>query len=186
MGSPRSTSHSLVRGVPEPLELGSTAMSYADAKLFMVDKSTFPTDTTQCRYHLETHSIMVDLMMGEAAPFAVACQQCKQDLHSHFDLSLQVYYGELGGGAYYQVRLHILYWIMQQFLYYLSERKFGQHLPLPNFLGLLCHMHTKTLNGFLLGHLPTSWLKQIHPIAHAPTNWDTMTPSWEPHATQEN
>ena len=82
-------------------------MSYIDAEIFMVDESTFPTDTMQCCYHLEEHSVMVDLMMGEAAPFAVAYQQCVQDLCSHFDLSLRVHYGELGGGAY-QVGLCIL------------------------------------------------------------------------------
>ena len=100
--------------------------------------------------------------MGEATPFAVAYQQCMQDLLcSYFDLSLQVHYGELGGGAY-QVGLCILYWMTQQFLYYLSERKFGQDPPLPDFLGLLCHVHTKTLDGFL-GHLSASWLEQVHP-----------------------
>ena len=39
------------------VESGSAAMSYADAELFMVDDSTFPTDTTQCSYHLEVHSV---------------------------------------------------------------------------------------------------------------------------------
>ena len=47
-------------------------MSYADAELFMVDNSMFPTDTTQCGYRLKAHSVMIDLMMGEDAPFAVA------------------------------------------------------------------------------------------------------------------
>ena len=73
-------------------------MSYTNAKLIMVDESTFLSDTTQCRYCLEVHSIMVDLMMGEDMPFAIAYQQCVQDLCSHFDLSLQVDYGELGSG----------------------------------------------------------------------------------------
>ena len=101
-----------------------------------------------------------------------------QDLHSHFDLSLWVHYGELGGGAY-QLGLHILYWMMQQFLYYLLERKFGQDLPLPDFLGLLHHVHTKTLDSFP-GHLPASWMEQVHPKAHVLTNQDTTTLSWEP------
>ena len=99
-------------------------MSYADAELFMVDDSTFPTDTTQCGYCLEAHSIMVDLMMGENVPFTIAYQQCVQDLWAHFELSLHVHYGNLGRGAYH-VALCILYWMMQQFLYYLSEHKFG-------------------------------------------------------------
>ena len=54
------------------VESGSAAMSYADAELFMVDDSTFPTDTTQCGYRLKAHSMMIDLMMGEDALFAVA------------------------------------------------------------------------------------------------------------------
>ena len=39
----------------------------------MVDKFTFLTDTTiQCRYCLEAHSIMVDLMMGKDVSFTMA------------------------------------------------------------------------------------------------------------------
>ena len=73
------------------LESGGATMSYANAETFMVDESTFPANTTACSYHLEeAHSIMVDL--GEAAPFTMAYQQCVQDLHSHFDLSLRVHY----------------------------------------------------------------------------------------------
>ena len=90
----------------------------------MVDDSMFPTDTTQCGYDLEAHSVMVDLMMGEDAPFATTYWQCIQDLRAHFKLSLCIHYSELGGGAYH-VGLHILYWMMQQFLYYLSRCKFS-------------------------------------------------------------
>ena len=139
-------------------------MSYVDAKLFMLDESTFPSDTTQCSYHLEVHSVMVDLMMGKDVPFAITYQQCVQDLQAHFELSLHVHYSKLGGGAY-QVRLCILYWMTQQFLYYLSERKFGQDPPLLDFSRQLHHVHTKTLDGFL-GHLPASWLERVHPKAH--------------------
>ena len=95
-------------------------MSYANAELFMVDESTFPPDTTQSSYCLDAHSVMVDLMMGKDAPFTVAYQQCVQDLCIHFKLSLHMLYGKLGGGTY-QVGLRILYWMTQQFLYYLSE-----------------------------------------------------------------
>ena len=105
-------------------------------------------------------------------------QKSMQDLHSHFNLSLWVHYGELGGGAY-RVGLHILYWMTQQFLYYLSERKFGWDPPLPNFSGLH-HVHTKTLDGFL-GCLLASWLKQVHPEAHAQANQCTTMPNQEPH-----
>ena len=143
-------------------------MSYADAKLFMVDDSMFPTDTTQCGYHLEAHSVMINLMMGEDAPFTVTYQQCVQDLRAHFELSLRVHYGELGGGAYH-VGLRILYWMTQQFLHYLSEHKFGRDPPLPDFPALLRHVHTKTLDGFL-GCLPASWLEKVHPGAQTQTN----------------
>ena len=34
------------------VESGNAAMSYADTKLFMIDESMFPTDTTQYSYHL--------------------------------------------------------------------------------------------------------------------------------------
>ena len=158
-------------------------MSYADAELFMVDDSTFLTDITQCGYCLKVHSIIVDLMMGEDALFTVAYWQCVQDPWAHFELSLYVHYGELGGGAYH-VGLCILYWMTQQeFLYYLSEHKFGQDLPLPDFAGLLCHVHTKTLDGFL-SCLPASWLKKVHPDTQIQTNQGAPAPSSpDPHPT---
>ena len=90
------------------VESGDAAMSCADAELFMIDESMFPTDTTQCGYRLEAHSIMVDLMMGEDAPFAVAYRQCMQDLRAHFELSLHVHYGELGGGHVPRRTMHPL------------------------------------------------------------------------------
>ena len=70
--------------------------------------------------------------------------------------------------------LCILYWLTQQFLYYLSERKFGRHSSLPDFSALLQHLHTKTLDGFL-GWLLASWLEQVHPQAMtlaAPAAWE--------------
>jgi hypothetical protein len=148
------------------VESGASAMSYSDAETFLVDESTFPADTTACGYRLQAHSILVDLMLGELAPFAVAYRQCVSDLRSHFELSLKVHYGELGGGAYH-IALRILYWITQQFLYYLSERKFGRDPPVPDFSGLLRHVHTKTLDGFL-GRLPASWLERVHPESSTP------------------
>ena len=69
------------------VESGNAVMSYVDAKLFMIDESTFLADTTQCGYHLKAHSVMVDLMMGEDAPFTTAYQQCIQDLWAHFSSS---------------------------------------------------------------------------------------------------
>jgi hypothetical protein len=141
-------------------------MSYSDAETFLVDKLTFPIDTMACGYWLQAHSVLVDLMLGELAPFAVAYCQCISDLRSHFELSLKVHYGDLGRGAYH-MGLHILYWITQQFLYYLSERKFGRDLAIPDFSGLLCHVHTKMLDGFL-GCLPASWLERVHPEGSTP------------------
>ena len=58
--------------------------------------------------------------------------------------------------------LCILFWLTQQFLYYLSERKFGRAPPILDFPGLLRHLHTKTLDGFL-GCLPALWLEQASP-----------------------
>ena len=58
--------------------------------------------------------------------------------------------------------LWILYWLTQQFLYFLTERKFGRNLLLPAFSTLLQHLHTKTLDGFL-GHLPASWMEHVAP-----------------------
>jgi hypothetical protein len=110
---------------------------------------------------------MVDLMMGETAPFAVEYRQCVQQLRPHFDLSLVVHYGETGGEAY-MMALRILYWLTQQFLYFLSERKFGRNPSLPAFSTLLQHLHTKMLDGFL-GRLPASWMEQVAPSAATTT-----------------
>jgi hypothetical protein len=96
------------------IESGSSAMSYSNAETFLVDKSMFPANTTACGYRLQAHSILVDLMLGELAPFAIAYRQCISDLRSHFKLSLKVHYGDLGGGAYH-IALQILYWITQQY-----------------------------------------------------------------------
>ena len=63
--------------------------------------------------------------------------------------------------------LCILYWLTQQFLYFLTERKFGQNLLLPAFSALLQHLHTKMFDGFL-GHLPASWMEQVTPSATRP------------------
>ena len=94
-------------------------MSFADAREFNRIKTTFPTTMAACGHHLTAHSVLVDLMMGEAAPFAIEYHQCIQQLRPHFDLSLVVHYGETGGEAY-MMALRILYWLTQQFLYYLS------------------------------------------------------------------
>ena len=65
--------------------------------------------------------------------------------------------------------LQILYWLTQQFLYYLSQRKFGRDPPLPDFNGLMWHTHTKTLDGFV-GKLPTSWMEKVKPTASGASN----------------
>ena len=58
--------------------------------------------------------------------------------------------------------LRILYWLTQQYLYFLTERKFGRNPSLPAFSTLLQHLHTKMLDGFL-GRLPASWMEQVAP-----------------------
>ena len=143
------------------VESGGAAMSFADAKQFQESDVKFPATTAACGHHLAAHSIMVDLMMGEATPFAVEYRQCVQQLRPHFDLSLAVHYREAGGEAYLMA-LWILYWLTQQFLYFLTERKFGRNPSLPAFSTLMQHLHTKTLDGFL-GRLPASWMEHVAP-----------------------
>ena len=50
---------------------GGVALSFTDAKQFQESDIKFPATTAVCGHRLAAHSIMVDLMMGEAAPFAV-------------------------------------------------------------------------------------------------------------------
>ena len=98
------------------VESGGAAMSFADAQKFQESDVQFPVTTAACSHRLAAHSIMVDLMMGETAPFVAEYdQQCVQQLRPHFNLSLVVHYGEAGGEAYLMA-LHILYWLTQQFL----------------------------------------------------------------------
>ena len=100
-------------------------------------------------------------MMGPTNPFAVAYRNCVRDLQSHLLLGLRLHYGD-EGGACHHMALRILYWLTQQFLYYLYQRKFGRDPPLPDFDGLMRHTHTKTLDGFV-GKLPTSWMEKVKP-----------------------
>ena len=53
------------------VESGLVAMSFTDAKQFQESDIKFPVTTVACGHHLAAQSIMVDLMMGETAPFAV-------------------------------------------------------------------------------------------------------------------
>ena len=66
--------------------------------------------------------------------------------------------------------LRICYWLTQQFLYYLSQCKFSRDPPLPDFDGLMCHTHTKTLDGFV-GKLPTSWMEKVKLTTLGASNW---------------
>ena len=160
------------------VESGGAVMSFAHAREFQQGDTTFLATTAACGHHLTAHNVLVDLMMGETALFAMEYHQCIQQLRPHFDLSLAVHHGEAGGEAY-QMALHILYWLTQQFLYYLSEWKFGRRPSLPDFSALLQHLHTKMLDGFL-GWLPASWLEQVHPRAVPPA----APAAWEDQATR--
>ena len=73
------------------VESGGVAMSFVDAKQFQESDVKFPATTVACGHCLAAHSVMVDLMMGETAPFAVEYRQCVQQLRPHFDLSLAVH-----------------------------------------------------------------------------------------------
>ena len=148
------------------VESGGAAMSYADAEVFLKNDTSFPGDTASCAYRLAAHSVLVDIMMGPMTPFAVAYRQCVQALQPHLQLSLKLHYGDVGGGAY-RMALRILYWLTQQFLYFLSERKFNREPSIPDFQALVRHVHTKTLDGFL-GQLPATWLEHIQPTAAGP------------------
>ena len=53
------------------VESGGAAMSFTDAKQFQESNVKFPATTVACSHRLAAHSIMVDLMMGETAPFMV-------------------------------------------------------------------------------------------------------------------
>ena len=60
------------------VESGGAAMSFADACEVQQSDTKFPATTAACGHCLATHSILVDLMMGEAAPFMVEYHQCVQ------------------------------------------------------------------------------------------------------------
>ena len=62
------------------------------------------------------------------------------------------------------IGLRILYWLTQQFLYFLSQHKLGATPTLPPF-NMLLQQHTqmKMLDGFL-GCLLASWLEQVKPV----------------------
>ena len=111
-------------------------MSYADTQAFLKNDTCFPLDTSSCAYHLVAHSILVDMMMGPTNPFAVAYRNCIRELQSHLLLGLRLHYGN-EGGACYHMALRIQYWLTQQLLYFLSQRKFSRDPLLPDFDGLL-------------------------------------------------
>ena len=106
------------------VESGGAAMSYADAQSFLKNDTCFLADTSACTYCLVAHSVLVDMMMGPTSPYAVAYHHCIRELQSHLLLGLKLHYGDAGGACYYMA-LRILYWLMQQFLYFLSQRKFS-------------------------------------------------------------
>ena len=54
------------------IESGGTAMGNTDAKIFLKSDLHFPADTTACAYHLATHSLLMDIMLGEHNTFAVS------------------------------------------------------------------------------------------------------------------
>ena len=80
--------------------------------------------------------MLVDIMMRPTNPFAVAYCNCIRDLQSHLLLGLRLHYGNKGRACYHMA-LRILYWLMQQFLYFLSQRKFSKDPLLPDFNGLM-------------------------------------------------
>ena len=146
------------------VEAGGSAMSYTNAQAFLKNDACFSLDTSSCAYCLMAHSVLVDMMMGPTNPFAVAYRNCVRELQLHLLLGLRLHYSD--GGACYHMALRILYWLTQQFLYFLSQRKFSRDPLLPDFNALMQHTHTKTLDGF--GKLPVSWMEQIKPSNQEP------------------
>ena len=140
------------------VEAGGTAMSYSNANLFLKSDMHFPANTTTCAYHLAAHSLLMDIMLGEHNAFTITYHHCIQALQSHLQLSLHLPYGKEA----YMISLRIMYWLTQQFLYYLLQHKLGHTPALPSFDMLLQHTQMKTLDGFL-GHLLVSWLEQVKP-----------------------
>ena len=136
-------------------------MSYTNAQAFLKNDTCFLADTSSCVYQLAAHSVLVDMMMGPTNPFAVAYHNCIRELQSHLLLGLKLHYGDKGGACYHMA-LRIIYWLMQQFFYFLSQRKFSQNPLLPDFDSLLWHTHTKNLDGFV-EKLPASWMELVKP-----------------------
>ena len=95
----KSSAHVVAQKVSHlvTVESSGAAMSFADAHEFQLNDTTFPVTTAACGHCLTTHSVLVDLMMGEAALFTVEYHQCIQQLRPHFNLSLAVHYGEARG-----------------------------------------------------------------------------------------
>ena len=53
------------------VESGGAAMSFTDAKKLQRNDVKFPVTMAACGHRLAAHSVMVNLMMGETAPFTV-------------------------------------------------------------------------------------------------------------------
>ena len=58
------------------VEAGGSAMSYANAQVFLKNGTNFLPDTSSYAYCLAAHSVLVDIMMGPMNPFAVAYRNC--------------------------------------------------------------------------------------------------------------
>ena len=100
-------------------------MSYTNAQAFHKNDMSFPVDTSACTYCLVAHSLLVDIMIRPTSPYAIlAYHHSVSELQSHLLLGLKLHYGD-SSGASYIIGLWILYWLMQQFLYFLSQGKFS-------------------------------------------------------------
>ena len=82
------------------------------------------------------------------------------------------------------IALQIMYWLTQQFLYYLSQHKFGYNPQLPTFKALLQHTQTKILDRFF-GCLPVSWIEQVKPTK-TPSTGGKSTKAQRPKAPTSN
>ena len=134
------------------VESGGAAMSYTDAQAFLKNNTKFPVDSSTCAYCLAAHIVLVNIMlMRPTSPYAIAYSHCVRELQSHLLLGLKLHYGDIRGASFLMA-LQILYWLTQQFLYFLSQRKFSQDL----LLQISMHCCTSTCT-------PRPWMASSEP-----------------------
>ena len=147
-----------------PVETGSTGISYADTVAFEKVDQRLPTDNHQCTEKLQGHSVAIDLHLGVDHHYSVAYRQHLADLAPFVISGLRdIYCTE--GNALLLACLHIMYWHQQEFFYYLDLLQKGTaNPPLPKFDKLLKALRIKNHESYL-PTLPKSWVTLAKPGA---------------------